>query len=265
MAAAQLKKQLPLPAAPQPLAQDTEAFEHHELVHIVRLLSEIGENDLTRSFLFRLNDLLRTTGQRVLLANLATSLGRDEIAVSVAKRLEREGIWLIPAGYPLLSQVAADQPERALVLGVIRQESAFHEGAVSSVGARGLMQLMPDTALKVARDQGVAFKQKDALTAALTADPSLNIKLGSAYLQGLLNNFNGSYVLAVASYNAGPNRAKQWMQSLGDPHSVDPVDWIESIPFTETRGYVQRVLEGTQIYRRLLGQTASSLDHDLTR
>jgi soluble lytic murein transglycosylase len=156
-----------------------------------------------------------------------------------------------------------------LVLGLVRQESGFQHTAVSSAGARGLMQLMPATAAKLAHALKLVFKKKKTLDAALTHDQSLNLKLGSAYLDNLLSQFDGSYILAVAAYNAGPSRVQKWMHDFGDPrtHDVDAVDWVESIPFSETRNYVQRVLEGVQVYRQRLGTPglALSLDSDLKR
>lgn len=268
LAANHIHMQPPLPADPLPTAEDLQVFEKHELVRVARLLGEMRETDLIRPFMLRMNELARTTGQRALAANLASSLGRSDIAVLVAKRSEREGVPLISSGYPIPPLSIEDQPERALVLGLIRQESAFHFEAVSSVGARGLMQLMPATAERVAKALNVVFKQRSNLETALTSDPNLNVKLGSAYLNDLVGDFNGSYVLAVAAYNAGPARVRRWLHDMGDPRSpeVDPIDWIESIPFPETRNYVQRVLEGAQIYRRRLGAgTDVSLESDLRR
>lgn len=259
----------PLPADPAPTSADTETFERHELVHVARMLGQIKETDLIRPFMMRMAELTDSPGTRELAASLATSLGRADIAVSVAKRSEREGVPLITAGYPLPRLSTTDRPERSLVFGVIRQESAFYHQAVSPAGARGLMQLMPTTAAKLAKAMNVIFKKKEALANALTQDPGLNVKLGSAYLDDLLSDFNGSYILSVAAYNAGPSRVRKWMRDMGDPRQrdVDAVDWIESIPFAETRNYVQRVLEGVQVYRRRLGvtDTALSLEHDVKR
>ncbi len=259
----------PLPADPLPTAEDIQSFERHELVRAARMLGEIKETDLLRPFMLRMNEQAKTAGERALAADLATTLGRADIAVTVAKQSERQGVPLIASGYPIPRLQVAEKPEQALVLGLIRQESAFHFEAVSSAGARGLMQLMPATAAKVAKALKVVFKKKEALASALTRNPSLNVKLGSAYLNDLLDDFNGSYILSVAAYNAGPSRVRKWIRDMGDPRNpeVDPVDWIESIPYSETRNYVQRVLEGVQIYRRRLGTTdlARSLEGDLHR
>jgi len=263
------EQQWPMPADPLPTADDIDFFEKHELVRAARMLGEIRESEMIRPFMLRMNELAKTPGQRALAANLATNLGRSDIAVAVAKRSEREGVPLIASGYPIPQLSQSDNPEKALVLGLIRQESAFHFEAVSPVGARGLMQLMPDTASRVAKSLKMVFKKKHSLDNALTEDPSLNVKLGSAYLGDLLDGFNGSYILSIASYNAGPGRVRRWVKDNGDPRTseADPIDWIESIPYSETRNYVQRVLEGVQIYRRRLGATglSHSLDNDLKR
>jgi soluble lytic murein transglycosylase len=251
----------PLPADPRPTAEEIANFERHELVRAARMLGQIKETDLVRPFMIRMAELTDQAGTRELAANLSSTLGRSDIAVSVAKRSEREGVPLIIAGYPVFRLNTADRPEQALVLGVIRQESAFYHQAISSAGALGLMQLMPSTAAKIAKAMNVVFKKKEALASALTHDPGLNVKLGSAYLDDLLSDFNGSYILTVAAYNAGPSRVKKWMRDMGDPRQaeVDAIDWIESIPFAETRNYVQRVLEAVQVYRHRLGVTGQSL------
>jgi len=167
--------------------------------------------------------------------------------------------------FPVISLPAGGKVEPAFVLGLIRQESAFNAQAVSPAGAMGLMQLMPDTARQIGKQIKVAKFQDGRLT----ADPKFNVTLGRAYLDKLVDRFGGSYVLATAAYNAGPNRVRQWMDTYGDPREADTdvVDWIESIPFDETRNYVQRVMENLQVYRSRLTKGASrlALDDDLRR
>ena len=148
--------------------------------------------------------------------------------------------------------------------GIVRQESLFNPVIVSPSGAIGLMQLMPATAAGQARKMGIR-----STTPALSQNPALNVTLGSGYLQSMIDNYGGSYVLAIAAYNGGPGRVRGWLQDIGDPRtgSVDPIDWIELIPVQETRNYVQRVLENVQVYRaRLAGGTARiQLAEDLRR
>lgn len=256
-----------LPADPTPTAEDRTAFEHQEMVEVAHLLGQIKETDLVKPFMLKMIEVAQTPGQRELAANLALSLNRADIAVTVAKQSERQGVPLIGSGYPML-HTPAERPEPALLLSLIRQESAFHYEAVSKAGALGLMQLMPQTAAELARALKIVFKRKDNLNSALTRDPALNMKLGAAYVGDLLDRFNGSYLLSVAAYNAGPARIRKWLKDMGDPRAndVDSVDWIESIPFAETRDYVERVLECTQIYRRKLGIAKTSMiDRDIKR
>jgi soluble lytic murein transglycosylase len=117
---------------------------------------------------------------------------------------------------------------------------------VSPSGARGLMQLMPGTARDVARDIGVR-----AELASLTLDGEYNMRLGTHYLRAMLDRFGGCTPLAIAAYNAGPNRVQQWLAANGDPcqpGGPDMIDWLEQIPFSETRNYVQRVTESAALY-----------------
>ena len=151
-------------------------------------------------------------------------------------------------GYPIIKLPYKSGVEPALILSVIRQESNFDKKAKSRRGAMGYMQLMP----KTARELGKILKVNFTL-AQLKNNPTLNIILGSEYLRRLIEKFDGSYVLALAAYNAGPLNVTRWMKNAGDPRKseVDVIDWIERIPFRETRNYVQRVLENVSVYRRL--------------
>jgi soluble lytic murein transglycosylase len=153
--------------------------------------------------------------------------------------------------------------EHSLLMAITRQESGFDRDAVSRAGARGLMQLMPATASDVARKIQLPFSSER-----LTTDGVYNVLLGRAYLEQLIDDFGGSYALAIAAYNAGPGRVRQWLRDYGDPRggAVDVVDWIENIPISETRNYVHRVLETLQVYRGQAGRNSSfSLAGDLAR
>jgi soluble lytic murein transglycosylase len=198
-----------------------------------------------------------------LVAALFESVGRLDLAVGAAKRAGYAGVMLIEHGYPTIELPKGD-PERPLVLAMTRQESAFERTAVSKSGARGLMQLMPGTASHIAKSRQLPYSADRLLT-----DSGYNLTLGRAYLEELLDRFSGSYVLSIAAYNAGPARVRQWVDNFGDPRtkSIDVIDWVESIPFTETRNYVQRVLENLQVYRIRLGDhaLAFSLASDLRR
>jgi soluble lytic murein transglycosylase len=186
--------------------------------------------------------------------------------VIVGKRsAQAAGVQLHDLGWPIVP-LTGERPERALTYSIIRQESQFESHVTSRAGARGLMQLMPATARAVARSEGTLAAHTDARL----FDPAYNIRLGRAFLQQMVDEFGGSYVLAAAAYNAGPGRAREWMRNFGDPRdaNVDAIDWIETIPFEETRNYVQRVMENLQVYRRNLQGPAIAVaahERDLKR
>ena len=185
------------------------------------------------------------------MAVLTDALGRRDLSVRVAKNAERDGIYLPTRAYPVIDMPQTYVQDTALLLAMSRQESAFDPEAVSHAGARGLMQLMPATARHTAKTINVRYS-----AARLTSDAAYNAMLGSAHLKELLETFDGNYVLAVAAYNAGAGRVRQWLRQNGDPRTdaVDAVDWIELIPFTETRDYVQRVMGNLQVYRTRLAE-----------
>lgn len=253
----------PLPDDPRPAPEDISRFETRDVVAAAKLLMELGDSEQLRAFFIRLNDIVHTPGERALVAQLASRSGRNDLALTVARRSDREGVTLVEAGWPVPSLNAQDgQPEMALILALIRQESGFMADVESPAGARGLMQLLPSTASRIAKAIKLQF-HPDKLD-----NPDFNVRVGSAYLGSLLSDFQGSYILALASYNAGPGRARRWIKENGDPRqpNVDVVDWIEMIPFGETRNYVQRVMESVAVYRQRLGKPAGpNLETDLKR
>ena len=243
-----------LPPAPPARVAD---FVAHELARAAIWLVAWGESGRAQSFLLRLGDTLSDPVDRLLTARLAEGLGLPQTAIGVARRAGRDGLTLLPQGWPLAASIPAGSGvEPALVLGVIRQESSFDTATVSPAGARGLMQLMPATAAEVATRQGLHLGPTT-----LTADPQTNILLGTTYLAGLLARFQGAVPLAVAAYNAGPGRVTDWLSGYGDPRTAggpEMIDWIEEIPIGETRNYVQRVLENQVVYRAELAAPQDS-------
>jgi soluble lytic murein transglycosylase len=258
-----------LPSDAKPSETETAIFADDELARAVRLLIEAGQRERLRRFILALGEVSDSPGWKVLTASLARARGRPDLSIAVAKKATQKGAGFIADGYPTLTpplypKVARSAVEMPLLLAVVRQESAFNSQAVSPAGARGLMQLMPQTALQVSQELKLNYSSQR-----LTMEPNLNLKLGQAYLAGLLDRFDGSYVLTLAAYNAGPARARQWLRRNGDPREaeVDAIDWVEAIPFNETRNYVQRVMENLQVYRARLNNTAVALtpEHDLGR
>ena len=235
-----------LPSDPEASAADRQSLGGRDLVTVARYLGQAGDADRARPFLLQLARFVTAPGETALLAQLAIELGRPDIALTIARRGVENGVTLFDAAFPVVDLGATGSIERALALAVTRQESSFNAAAVSSSGALGLMQLLPGTARDVAGKIGVPFIQDR-----LTRDPAYNVQLGSQYLAEMLQKFGGSYELALAGYNAGPNRVARWLESIGDPRAgkIDMVDWIETIPFSETRNYVQRIMEGVGVYR----------------
>jgi soluble lytic murein transglycosylase len=248
---------------PVPTPADRARFEGREQVRAARMLAESGQKDLFRTFVLFIDDALPNAEEAALLVDLARGYGDQDLAMRVVRTSAQRGFVLPERGYPLRSTPSTNAAEPALVLGIVRQESGFDPRVRSGVGARGMMQLMPATARIVAGQNGLSY------SAEMLDDPDYNMRLGTSYIGQMVDRFSGSYLLAAAAYNAGPGRPDQWVGACGDPRasSADPTDFIECIPFSETRNYVMRVLEGMQVYRARLngGQAPLTLSSDLKR
>lgn len=217
-----------------------------------RELMAAGDETRAARFLLHLSE--RLDGHEIgRLAGLALAAKAPHVALSLAKAAADKGVIWPSAYFPVPALSGLDLPVQAeLALAIARRESEFNATVVSPAGARGLMQVMPGTAKMMAEKIGIRYEPGK-----LTTDWQYNAQLGSAYLQGLVAEFGNSPLLVAAGYNAGPGRSRRWIQDFGDPRAegVDPVDWIEAIPFRETRTYVMRVAESLPIYRaRLSGQ-----------
>ncbi len=245
-------------------AKSRAAFDREAAVRLTRFYSRNRTGKESRRLLWWLirrsvrhaanpsADDVRRTGRRLLLiAELAAELGERHIAVRAARRALPLGFVRSRLAYPVIALPKRLPVEPALVLSVIRQESEFNLKAHSRANARGLMQLLPSTAKFAARRARLKWSRRR-----LTRDAAYNIRLGSAYLDYLLDRFDGSYLLAAAAYNAGPARVARWIERYGDPgRNIEPIDWIESIPFGETRNFVRRVLANVAVYRARLGNS----------
>jgi soluble lytic murein transglycosylase len=228
-------------------------FEQDDLAHAMKVLADLGQVSLLRTFALHDQELHPDARRTATLAQAMVDLGYREVTVRVAKQASYNGILYLPFTHPVIPVPAyhgpGSGPEPALVLGLIRQETEFDPAAVSAPGARGIMQIMPAGARHDATLAGVPYRPNDLLS-----DVTYNMQLGMAEFGSYLSDWNGSLILSMAAYNAGPNNARKWVANNGDPRSpaTDPIDWIEQIPFSETRNYVMRVLENTQIYRNRL-------------
>jgi soluble lytic murein transglycosylase len=272
LAAEKMRQQMPEATklqltAPAPPTDDERAeFARRTPVRAAILLAETGRLASFERFSFALDDMMDTAAEHQMLFDIAAGYLEMRAAVRGAKAGLGRGLVAPDAVFPVMSLPPSPRTgsaEPALVLALSRQESEFNPRAISGADARGLMQMVPRYAQAEARMVGLPFR-----SSWLTDDPQYNLRLGRGFLDDLVDDFGGSYVLAAAAYNAGPSRARQWIKDFGDPRGgVDPIDWIESIPFAETRNYVQRVLENTQVYRARLanGPVDITLLKDLKR
>lgn len=259
--------ELPIRPLPKPTATDRATFGARLSVRAIDLLYRVGEKELALPMAAGLADDLRSGGELTLLGELTQRYNDPRATLVVGKQGLNNGFPVDALAYPT-GGIPSYRPvgpsiETPVVHAIARQESAFNPKAVSHANARGLLQLLPTTAARTAKASGVPF---DA--ARLTTDAAFNAQLGAAHLGELARDFKGSYVMVFAAYNAGSSRVVEWTRRYGDPRKpdTDPVDWVERIPFTETRNYVQRVMENTQIYRtRLQGRTALLIERDMVR
>jgi soluble lytic murein transglycosylase len=254
-------------ASGQPSAAAAARIDRDEVVRALNLVAKANGDASLNMFVWSLANRFNTVDDMNAAASLTRDVGGITMALRLAKAAGQRNIdinyWAYPTkALPNWPQVG-NSVERALVYGLSRQESEFDPRAGSKVGAQGLMQIMPGTAKLIARQYRLPYS-----AAKLMGDPAYNVKLGAAHLADLVGEFNGSYVLTLVAYNAGPRRSREWVQEYGDPRSgqVDAIDWVESIPFQETRQYVQKVLQNTHIYRsRLAPDTVRPMTADLKR
>ena len=248
LAAEHLGPTLTIPTA-TPVTVDRrarEAFERDDLVRIVRDLGELGDRGRQTLFMKALVERAETPVEQRLLVDLGRSIDRPDLGVITGKAARVEGeLALVDAAYPTLSLPPELSLSWTLVHAISRQETQFDRAAISGANARGLMQLLPATAAEQAAKLGLPYA-----TSRLTDDPVFNVTLGAAYYGRIRDNLGGSNLLAVAAYNAGPGNVRKFIAMNGDPRlpGADLVDWVELIPFSETRDYVQRVLANAVVY-----------------
>jgi soluble lytic murein transglycosylase len=256
-------KRLALSAPPAADPALRQSFDQREFVQVIKRLVAINRDDRVGLFYRALADTLTDPREIALLSQLAEGYGEHQIALQIGKMATSRGLPVEALAFPTAAippDAKTSAVEKPMVYAIARQESAFNPGAISRAGARGLLQLMPATAKQTAKNAGLPFSQ-----ARLTTDPAYNATLGAVHLGELFDEFGGSYVMTFASYNAGKRRVYDWVKAHGDPRDpkVDVVNWIEMIPFTETRNYVQRIMENLQVYRARLGDGGLTIGTDL--
>ncbi|WP_208975954.1 lytic transglycosylase domain-containing protein [Pseudovibrio exalbescens] len=258
--------QIPVPPLPQITPQDRQAFNNNDMVRAIRRMDAAGHHNDTLLLYQHLARTLPTNAQVRQLAELAESKDLHQWALMVGKLAYEARPSASTLAYPTNAIPAQTRitrgVEKPMVYAIARQESAFNPKAKSHAGALGLLQLMPGTAKATAKNIGVSYR-----TSRLTSDPAYNATLGAAHLGELVEEFDGSYILTFAAYNAGKSKVHEWIERFGDPRDprVDPVDWVEFIPYGETRSYVQRITENLQMYRHKLENKPLAITMDLTR
>lgn len=260
---------LSLPKPPTISAEMVKKFTESDEIKTLVMAHLANQQSLVRVFFSHLRYHYTTAEELTLLAELAASLGYNQSTVRIGKVAMSRGHPLAEYAYPTRFmpefKPLRSIPEESIIYAVARQESEFNEAIKSHAGARGLMQVMPRTLKGIARKYKIKWQ-----VAWLTQKPAYNAAVGSAYIGDRHDEFGGSYIMTFAGFNAGPGRVRQWVREFGDPRSkdVDPVDWVERIPFTETRNYVQKVLANVQVYRARLngkGKTMIKAIDDLHR
>lgn len=250
----------------RPTQADRANYPTRELVRAIKRLEAIGSGWRADSIYHHLAHTLQSPGEIAILAADAERKGDYSLSLQIGKIAHGRGFNVDTLSWPLGAIPASAKIGNAglaLSYAIARQESAFNKSAVSPANARGLLQLLPGTAKAVARQKGLGYSYKR-----LTTDAAYNATLGSAYLDEQLSKFDNSYVLTFAGYNAGPRRAEEWISRFGDPRgkSLEQViDWVEKIPFKETRSYVQRILENYQVYKTRISGGSLEIERDLTR
>jgi soluble lytic murein transglycosylase len=252
-----------LPPETLPTRADRAQFEARPLVKAARILHQLGEPDLFKLFLRQLGAGMSRPEDFALLIDLAREGGEPFEAMMIGRTAATKGLVLPERMYPLLTSPPTEGVrDLAFTLAIARQESSFDPRARTPADARGVMMLRPDTARIVARGMGLPYAD------AMLWDPDYNLRLGNVYLGQMVSRMGGSYLLAAAAYNAGVNRPLKWVPVCGDPRmGGDPADFIECVPYGETRDYMMRVMENLEVYRaRLAGGTGPlTLAEDLRR
>jgi soluble lytic murein transglycosylase len=243
---------------PSPSPADRQRYQAREAVQAIARLDAAGHGWRANALYLALGEQMQSPGELAILSAQAERSGDHHLSLQIGKSAYARGVDVAALAFPIgviPGTANISGSGKALAYAIARQESAFNPTAVSVADARGLLQILPGTAMAVAKRHNITYS-KDKLT----ADAGYNATLGAHYLGEQIDAFGGSYIMTFIAYNAGPKRVPEWIGRYGDPRgkSIDAVvDWIERIPFPETRNYVQRVMENYEVYKARLGQPAS--------
>ena len=239
-------------------------FLKSDFAKIIILLDELEETRRAKSFIKHLGNEESKLENRIFAGTLSQKVDRFDYSIQIAKQASYQGINLLDLNYPIIETPREVKNQKTLdqeyILALIRQESEFDRSANSHVGAKGLMQIMPATGKLLSKKIGIRYsKQK------LIKNEYYNLKLGSYYITNLYKNFDNNIYLALAAYNAGPHRVSRWIKKFGDPRKkeIDTIDFLEHIPFLETRNYVQRVIENINVYKYVIKK--KSVDNNIQK
>ncbi len=217
---------------------------------VAYLLALMGDKfNATKVFDYEISNA-QNEGEVAILMRIVNEINDPEMVFKISRSAEKKNVFFVSEKFKIVKEVE-DNEYGALVHSIIKQESGFMPSAVSVVGAIGFMQIMPETAKNIARDLGIPYNKRK-----LATDISYNVKLGSHYIKQMVEKFDGSQMIAVAAYNAGPHNATRWINEFYDPRNEEDidkvVDWIELITYSETRNYVQRIMENLIVYKYLM-------------
>lgn len=247
------RTKLVLPPVPLITSEERKNIENKEIIKAIRLLVKYNKNHLAMIYSKAAIKNTKNPAEIQIIANIIKACNNTHYMVDVAKIAAQNNIFIPDCAFPTPYNLAGLPISSHLTYGIIRQESVFDQKAVSYANAMGLMQLIKGTACDTAKSINMKCNVAD-----LTRNPVYNIKLGSHYFKKLLDDHKGSYILSIASYNAGSHKVVKWIDRFGDPRNIKDtrkvIDWIELIPYPQTRDYVQRVLENIQIYRTILNK-----------
>ena len=241
-----------LPKDPDITGRDLAKISESRAAQAAYLLAITGDKTSASKIFEWIVNNAPTEGQIAVIMKLTNEIGDRQLDAKISRTAARKNVFFIKDKFQIVKEVVHDE-YAPLVHAIIKQESGFAPMALSQVGAIGFMQLMPGTAKLVAKDIGIAYDKKK-----LATDITYNVRLGSFYIKKLIDRFDGSEMLAIASYNAGPNATQRWINEFYDPRKEkdldNVIDWIELITYSETRNYVQRILENLIVYKYLMSR-----------